>query len=97
VAGVDENLSADRGKAAVMTEEQIAEHLQGVSGLLMSLVADAAHLGLTALAHDLEAAKDSVGRAIRLVEPTTPGLTPDPVGFADGVRRDMERIRGKLR
>ncbi len=77
-----------------MTEEQIAEHLQRVSGLLMSLVGEAVQLGLTAVAHDLEAAKDSVGSAIRLVEPPTPGLTPDPVGFADGVRRDMGRLRG---
>lgn len=96
MGGVDENLSADRGKVAVMTAEQMAEHLQRVSGLLMSLVADAAQLGLTAVVHDLEAARTSVGNAIRLIEPPAPGITPDPLGFAERLGRDMGRIRRGL-
>ena len=52
-----------------MTEEQIAEYLQRINGLLMCLVGEAAQLGLHQVVQNLEAARISVGAANRLVEP----------------------------
>jgi hypothetical protein len=58
-----------------MTPEQLAEHLHHIHGLLMSLVAEASQFGLVQVVQDLEAARTSVGSAVRRLE--TP-LNPPP-------------------